>query len=539
MLYYAYCGLTYPRYTPCHRTAAPTLPSACQVATGGEGINLGFNPILLRVLRIFRIARLLRLVRSAKGLRTLLYTISESLPALLNVFGLLSLLCIIYAVLGMSLFGYVVEQPRLGLGGYTTFEDFGGAMLLVLQMATSEGWTAVMRACMVAEPLCGARAGVQFDVGGEVKDDCGPGYGVVAVLYFVSYQLFGALVMMNLMLGIVVNSFSTTSTKEYMLVSETVMLEFQEEWRKLDPASTYFISCHYLPTLIRALLPPLGFESGADTPNAQVNARIRRAWLPVRDGRVQFQEVLFALSRLQAGQPLPDCELRQYLDKQARKNLELKEFKGAPVDWTAHEFVAAELMQASFRGFCAREALHRARQRRIKGVRKEAAFLLSSRLLTDFITEESETASTAVKAAATEAATEAAAHTQVDQVNLADPQTIAAAVLIQYGWRWFQEERLTRFAMVLIKLSMRKWARRWIAKHRAPLVAPPDAEAEAEAATAVAGGGEAGRGGLLLLQEVSNWASQLFSPDAGAPAAAAAAPASPESRGRSIAVLDH
>ena len=48
-------------------SAAPTLPSACQMATGGEGINLGFNPILLRVLRIFRIARLLRLVRSAKG----------------------------------------------------------------------------------------------------------------------------------------------------------------------------------------------------------------------------------------------------------------------------------------------------------------------------------------------------------------------------------------------------------------------------------------------------------------------------------------
>ena len=266
------------------------------MATGGEGINLGFNPILLRVLRIFRIARLLRLVRSAKGLRTLLYTISESLPALLNVFGLLSLLCIIYAVLGMSLFGYVVEQPHLGLGGYTTFEDFGGAMLLVLQMATSEGWTTVMRACMVAEPLCGARAGVQFiapdDVGGEIKDDCGPGYGVVAVLYFVSYQLFGALVMMNLMLGIVVNSFSTTSTKEYMLVSETVMLEFQEEWRKLDPASTYFISCHYLPTLLRSLLPPLGFETGADTSRAAINARIRSAWLPVRDGRVQFLSLI-------------------------------------------------------------------------------------------------------------------------------------------------------------------------------------------------------------------------------------------------------
>ena len=208
-------------------------------------------------------------------------------------------------------------------------------------------------------------------------------------------------------------------------------------------------------------------------------------------------------------------------------------------------------MQASFRGFCAREELHRARQRRIKGDRKEAAFLLSSRLLTDFITEESETASTAVKEAAAEVATKAAALTQgPDQV--ADPETVAAAVLIQDGWRWLQDRRISTFAMLLIKLSMRKWARRWIAKHRPPPVAPPDAEAEADAATGEAGGGEAGRGGLLLLQEVSNWASQLFSPDAGAPAAAApaaaepaaaapapAAAASPEARGRSIAALDH
>ena len=35
----------------------------------GSGVDIGFNPILLRVLRIFRIARLLRLVRSAKAPR--------------------------------------------------------------------------------------------------------------------------------------------------------------------------------------------------------------------------------------------------------------------------------------------------------------------------------------------------------------------------------------------------------------------------------------------------------------------------------------
>ena len=66
--------------------------------------------MLLRMLRVFRVARLVRLVRSAKGVRTLLYTISDSIPALLNVCSLLLLLALIYATLGMSLFGHVLPQ---------------------------------------------------------------------------------------------------------------------------------------------------------------------------------------------------------------------------------------------------------------------------------------------------------------------------------------------------------------------------------------------------------------------------------------------
>ena len=108
---------------------------------------------------------------------------------------------------GMSLFGFVVQQPHLGLSGYATFEDFGGAMLLVLRMATSEGWTDIMHACMVTAPMCGAQAGMQYyDEDGVPISDCGPGNGAMAVIYFVSYQLFGALVMMNLMLGIAARS---------------------------------------------------------------------------------------------------------------------------------------------------------------------------------------------------------------------------------------------------------------------------------------------------------------------------------------------
>ena len=43
------------------------------------------SPTLLRVLRVFRIGRILRLVKSAKGIRTLLFSLAVSMPALFNI----------------------------------------------------------------------------------------------------------------------------------------------------------------------------------------------------------------------------------------------------------------------------------------------------------------------------------------------------------------------------------------------------------------------------------------------------------------------
>jgi len=44
--------------------------------------NLAVSPTLLRVVRVFRVGRILRLVKSAKGIRTLLFSLAVSLPAL-------------------------------------------------------------------------------------------------------------------------------------------------------------------------------------------------------------------------------------------------------------------------------------------------------------------------------------------------------------------------------------------------------------------------------------------------------------------------
>ncbi|CAF4384270.1 unnamed protein product, partial [Rotaria sordida] len=46
------------------------------------------NPTLLRVVRVARVGRILRLVKGAKGIRTLLFALAVSLPALFNI-GLL------------------------------------------------------------------------------------------------------------------------------------------------------------------------------------------------------------------------------------------------------------------------------------------------------------------------------------------------------------------------------------------------------------------------------------------------------------------
>ena len=353
---------------------------------GGGGGSGGFNPMLLRVLRMFRIARLLRLVRSAKGLRTLLLTVIRCAPSLGIICSLLALTCVIFATIGMALFGNVIAQPHLGYGGdWPSFDNFPDAMLLMVVMATSEQWPSVMRATMVQPPFCGEAAGTMAASLPPGTSDCGQ--GVLAVAFFFLYQLIGALLMMNLMVGVVVDVFSSTSIRENMRVSQTHILEFQAAWQKYDPEGTYYISAHYLPFLLRELLAPLGVrESAGSAPHAiAVLRRLEEAWLPIREGKVQFQETLFALARCAAGKRLPECKFVDKLNKHARRVIDLHHMRAAAVEWNAHEYFAAEMIQRTYRGFRAREALQAHRQREIKRERVNQAFHVSSALLTSFI----------------------------------------------------------------------------------------------------------------------------------------------------------
>jgi len=220
---------------------------------------------------------------------------------------------------------------------------------------------------------------------------------------------------MNLTVGVVVDQFSSSSIQENMCVTQTAVLEFQDKWSRLDPDGTYYISAHYLGRLLTQMLPPLGVRdeekvASGKSQYVDVLRRLETAWLPVRGhGQVQFQEVLFALARtsinesadprlhgMQAGQRLPECALRQTLDKQMRKNLDLRDLKDAPVEWNAHEYVAAQKVQRTYRGFRAREALHTSKQRQIKQKRVSTAFRISSTLLTSFVVADVKSSATAL-----------------------------------------------------------------------------------------------------------------------------------------------
>jgi len=82
--------------------------------------------------RVAKVGRVLRLVKGAKGIRTLLFALAMSLPALFNICLLLFLVMFIFAIFGMSFFMHVKDKS--GLDDVYNFKTFGQSMILLFQV---------------------------------------------------------------------------------------------------------------------------------------------------------------------------------------------------------------------------------------------------------------------------------------------------------------------------------------------------------------------------------------------------------------------
>ncbi|MFN5518848.1 MAG: ion transporter [Ignavibacteria bacterium] len=159
-------------------------------------VMLGFLPLLVthdeatyeavlaaRTLRIFRSLkslRVLRLIGRFKQLRTIVETLLHSIPTLWQVFMLMGILYYSYAVIGVFLFN---ENDSQHFGSLTQ------AVLTLFQVMTGDGWSDLMKANMY---------------------DCIHPHPFLSPLYFCSFVLVGALIILNLFVGIIISEMDET-----------------------------------------------------------------------------------------------------------------------------------------------------------------------------------------------------------------------------------------------------------------------------------------------------------------------------------------
>ncbi|XP_074841617.1 sodium channel protein type 5 subunit alpha-like [Carettochelys insculpta] len=245
-----------------------------------------FSPTLFRVIRLARIGRILRLVRAAKGIRTLLFALMMSLPALFNIGLLLFLVMFIYAIFGMANFAYV--QWEGGIDDMFNFQTFANSMLCLFQITTSAGWDGLLSPILnTGPPYCDPT--IQGTVG-----ECGK--PAVGIIFFVSYVIISFLIVVNMYIAVILENFSVATEESTDPLSEDDFDMFYEVWEKFDPAATQFIEYSALSDFADALAEPLRVAK----PN---KIELIAMDLPMVSGdRIHCLDILFAFTKRVLGE---------------------------------------------------------------------------------------------------------------------------------------------------------------------------------------------------------------------------------------------
>ena len=123
------------------------------------------------LLRLARLARLMRVVRLLPDLRVLLLGVWRSVPPLLSVAGVTAALLFVYGMIGWLMFADALPEH---------WGNIGRAMLTLFVMLTLENFPTYMYEGMEVHPW--------------------------SWLYFVSFILIAAFIVLNVLIGIVLNS---------------------------------------------------------------------------------------------------------------------------------------------------------------------------------------------------------------------------------------------------------------------------------------------------------------------------------------------
>ncbi|XP_021561548.1 sodium channel protein type 5 subunit alpha isoform X9 [Neomonachus schauinslandi] len=297
-----------------------------------------FSPTLFRVIRLARIGRILRLIRGAKGIRTLLFALMMSLPALFNIGLLLFLVMFIYSIFGMANFAYVKWEA--GIDDMFNFQTFANSMLCLFQITTSAGWDGLLSPILnTGPPYCDPN----LPNSNGSRGNCGS--PAVGILFFTTYIIISFLIVVNMYIAIILENFSVATEESTEPLSEDDFDMFYEIWEKFDPEATQFIEYSALSDFADALSEPLRIAK----PN-QIS--LINMDLPMVSGdRIHCMDILFAFTKRVLGESGEMDALKIQMEEKFMAANPSK-ISYEPITTTLrrkHEEVSATVIQRAFR----------------------------------------------------------------------------------------------------------------------------------------------------------------------------------------------
>ncbi|XP_014646160.1 PREDICTED: sodium channel protein type 10 subunit alpha isoform X2 [Ceratotherium simum simum] len=242
------------------------------------------SPTLFRVIRLARIGRILRLIRAAKGIRTLLFALMMSLPALFNIGLLLFLVMFIYSIFGMSSFPHVKQEA--GIDDMFNFQTFANSMLCLFQITTSAGWDGLLSPILnTGPPYCDPN----LPNSNGSRGNCGS--PAVGIIFFTTYIIISFLIVVNMYIAVILENFNVATEESSEPLSEDDFDMFYETWEKFDPEATQFITFSALSDFADTLSGPLRIPK----PNRNI---LMQMDLPLVPGdKIHCLDILFAFTK--------------------------------------------------------------------------------------------------------------------------------------------------------------------------------------------------------------------------------------------------
>ncbi len=133
------------------------------------------------VFRMLRILRVLRMITVFPKLKLIISALLRSIPSMGYVIMLIGLLFYVYAIVGVFVFG--ATDPM-------HFGDLHHAFVTLFKVLTLEGWTDIMNVHIFGESV---NENIQI-------------ISLWPFFYFASFILIGAMIILNLFIGVIMNS---------------------------------------------------------------------------------------------------------------------------------------------------------------------------------------------------------------------------------------------------------------------------------------------------------------------------------------------